>query len=383
MVRQGNQKSKKSSNKTKSFSVIISFALTAIMILSSVDAYSQAIDDSFLYYEKWQDNSNITSEIINANSLSFSLNGSFKYFVDSQNKIFYCFFYVTETSISDNEYDARVLINFNSSGNSYLLSVNKDGICDTIEYLSQILKVKQSFSVDENNYATFIVAVDYSKITCESIDVDLYANGHKYIIKKNISLLENNDLTEEETTANHHSNNITHEGSHNIHPTEITSPVHSTNSQDYSNYHSTEEITYSHPTTKNEYENHGTNEHVTVTYSEQLNSTTICTTENIHKTTSTAEAITTMPTTGGVEAYTNPTPEAEQYAREIVTNPTTETQVSEVIGQYASQPQQDTQVKASHFSNKSKALFVSGGAIGSIAIIALLLSSLMKKSKDN
>lgn len=378
MARHDNQKLHKLPHKRKHISIILSLILTAIMMLSSVNAYAQMIDDSFLYYEGWQDSDNITIESINADSLSFSLDGTFKYFVDSQNKIFYCCFYVTETSISGTEYDARVLINFHSSGNSYLLSVNKNGICDTIEYLRKMLTVKQSFSVSESNFATFIVAVDYSKIVCEAIDVDLYTNGHKYIIKKGISLIEVNDVTEEADISQH--NDSTFEGSYDIHSTEPITHDHSTDNQDYSNYHNTEEMSHDHLTAENGYENHVTSEHATIDYSEQYNSTKANSTVSSQTITSTAQEITTMSTKKGVEMYTNPTTEKKQYTSEIATNPTTQMQASEVIGG-SNQAQQNEQIKTAGFSGKSKALFISGGVIGGIAILFVVLSLIIKKPK--
>ncbi len=177
---------------------IYAIFVIALLLSSCVPAYGA--DRAYFQPEAWINNSDIYSENINKKSNSNILEGVFKYYFDAQNNIFYTYLSISETSLSENRCDVRLVYTVGNAFDTYSLSVDKDGICDTSYALKDYFTAEQSFTTyKESNSGLYLSSIAINT-ECDhnDISVKLYINGHIYKIIENIPL---DKMTEREIVS--------------------------------------------------------------------------------------------------------------------------------------------------------------------------------------
>ena len=158
-----------------------------------------AMNVDYLDATKWQNNSHIISENINTSSLNQQLVGVFQYYADHHNMCLYTYFSIDETSISREMRDVRVDFQFHMPEEDYTFSVNGDGIYDSLDEEKKVFEVRSNFS--GSTAGEYLCAAEFkgSDTAC-TVDVSLFVNGHKYVIKEGISLIKPTTTKPEKTT---------------------------------------------------------------------------------------------------------------------------------------------------------------------------------------
>lgn len=179
--------------------------LIALLFLPCKSVY--AVEKSYLQPEDWINNSDIYSENISKKSNMHSIKGVFKYYFDSHNNVFYTYFSIAETSLSKNKCDIRVVYTIKNVFDTYIFSVDKDGVCDSSFNVDDYFTVNQNFTTyKDSNTGLYLSSVAIHN-GCEhnDISVKFYVNGHVYKISDNVVLeimTENEAVLQSETSEN-------------------------------------------------------------------------------------------------------------------------------------------------------------------------------------
>ncbi len=175
----------------------IALIISMAILLSYESAY--AMNKDYLDYDKWGGNPNVTFTEINSNALDYALSGTLGYYVDSSSMCIYTLFIVDESSIDKDNKDIRTLYEINTSGETYFLELDGNGLTDNTPP-----RERELFSGASRLYAKencIISAAEYlGKEGVINVKVNLYVNGH---IHKNLKefRIERPTTTKKPTTT--------------------------------------------------------------------------------------------------------------------------------------------------------------------------------------
>lgn len=161
---------------------------TCIAMLLSLAYRAEAMNEDYLYAEKWYNNPAVNFEEPQQNhSIGYTLNGVFGYYADSD-MCLYTYFSVNEDSMLNEGNDVRIAFQYFIEGETYRFSVSKDGVCDALsEEVFDRFSVSQQFT-EQSGGAVCLAAVQYlGKAALCQADIRLYINGHNYIIKEGLT----------------------------------------------------------------------------------------------------------------------------------------------------------------------------------------------------
>lgn len=160
----------------------------AFLMLSCMPVYGA--EKSYFQPETWINNPDIYSENISKKSNSYKLDGVFKYYFDAQNNIFYTYFSITESTLSEDRCDIRLVYTVDNVFDTYSFSIDAEGICDTSYISNDYFTVEQIFSTYRDSCSGLYISSIMINDGCthNDISIKIYVNGHIYKIAENIPL---------------------------------------------------------------------------------------------------------------------------------------------------------------------------------------------------
>lgn len=165
------------------------FALVfAVLILCSFNAFhALAMNYDYLSAEKWMNNDKVTITAINKSGVKGSLTGKYGYYADNASMCVYTYFSVKESTYTADS-DVQIAYRFVTETEEYLFSANENGLNDGAEEAAKTFEVRSNFTKNSDN-GCFISAAQYNgdEDFC-SVEVDLFVNGHKYLVQEGLTL---------------------------------------------------------------------------------------------------------------------------------------------------------------------------------------------------
>lgn len=184
---------------------VYAILLIALLFMPCKSVYGA--EKSYLQPETWINNSDIYSENISKRSNLHNIEGIYKYYFDSHNNVFYTYFSITETSLWEDKCDVRVVYTIKNVFDTYIFSVDRDGVCDSSFTVDDYFTVSQNFNTYKDSSSGFYLSSVAIHNGCEhnDITVKLYVNGHVYKIDDKVSLdviTEKQAILQSETSEN-------------------------------------------------------------------------------------------------------------------------------------------------------------------------------------
>lgn len=181
--------------KNSFFRAAVTLLVFLCMCMSVVRGY--AFNADYLDADKWNSNNKVTTMYIEKESNVHRLEGIFKYYADGEEGCIYTYFSVSESSVDENNEDVRIHYDVYTQKEEYSFSIDKNGMCDTLEEEKKAFEVYENFSTNrktqEGMYITGVRIKEFDSNS--SVDVSFYINGHIYRIAKGIELKQAEETT--------------------------------------------------------------------------------------------------------------------------------------------------------------------------------------------
>ena len=149
---------------------------------------AHALNTDYLDENKWLQNDNTVTVSLDKTSTVNRLTGSFQYYPDHDNLCLYTCFKVTETTLTTDNDDVRIVFKIHTAQESYQLGVTQNGAEDTLTEDDKSYACYQQFTTGKQTGKYLCTLALKSGENEHLIDVVLAVNGHQYIIEKNILL---------------------------------------------------------------------------------------------------------------------------------------------------------------------------------------------------
>lgn len=165
-----------------------------IALLPVVTAYSYNAD--YMTVDKWSDTDNAITGNINKAGAFGTLVGTYSYYFDDRDNCIYCYFSVKEDNINTND-DVAIEVNVSNPSEEYSFSVDKNGLVEDDNGVSQYFDIYSSFSTYSNHHGDYIVAVDINNGSRTNYVTFFFYTRGRYVINdlRDIEVVKSNSTT--------------------------------------------------------------------------------------------------------------------------------------------------------------------------------------------
>ncbi|MBQ7203754.1 MAG: hypothetical protein IJS03_07045 [Eubacterium sp.] len=168
--------------------ILISVIICSLIVSIPVGAF--AANDDYLQPEKWSNNKKVrTSAFQSTAAGDKELSGKFSYYSDNAEMTLYTCVDISKTTLDADYYDSiSVTYTFRTAREDYVITIDKDGLHESLGGESKYFNTKQNFIFDGS--ATYCISyVEYiGKEDKGVFDVSIYTDS-KFKLKDNIKLI--------------------------------------------------------------------------------------------------------------------------------------------------------------------------------------------------